>query len=233
MTPVMTYRSQFQTAMDTLTIGFPDRRIFVASVPDVYQLWAVLHTNENARLTWAAFSICQSLLLNPLSMLPADVQRRANVRQRNIDFNTQLAEVCALYPRCTFDNNAIFNGQFTAADVSDFDYFHPSLQGQINLAAGAWAVYDVDDDGWASGSEGTIGTDALDNCGADAWPPDINNNGSIGVIDDLAAVAGDAFESVPPAPARHDIAPDPPNGTIGVIDDLARIAGLFGQSCTP
>jgi GDSL-like Lipase/Acylhydrolase len=95
MTPVATYRSQFETATNTLTIGFPNRRIFVASVPDVYQLWAVLHTNEVARLTWSAFSICQSLLLNPLSMLPADVQRRDNVRQRNTDFNTQLADVCA------------------------------------------------------------------------------------------------------------------------------------------
>jgi len=46
-------------------------------------------------------------------------------------------------------------------------------------------------------------------------------------------VANWAFQTVPPAPARYDIAPDPPNGTIGVIDDLVRMANLFGQSCTP
>ena len=236
MTAVLTYRSQFQTAMNTLTTGFPNRRIFVASVPDVYQLWAVLHTNENARNPWAAFNICQSLLLNPLSTAPADVQRRANVRQRNIDFNTQLAEVCALYPQCTFDNNAIFNGQFTAADVSNLDYFHPSLSGQINLAAGAWTVYDVDDDGWASGSEATIGTDPLDNCADNtsdnAWPGDIDNNG-FSDTGDIAALTNDFADPVPEAaPARHNIAPDIPDGFIDTAD-IARMTGLFAQACGP
>jgi hypothetical protein len=90
---------------------------------------------------------------------------------------------------------------------------------------------DSDGDQFSDRIEGTAGTLANDPCGANAWPPDINSNGSVGVIDDIAAVAGDVFKSVPPAPARHDIAPDPPNGTIGVIDDLARIAGLAFGSC--
>jgi len=235
MTLAATYRSQFQTAMNTLTTGFPNRRIFVASVPDVYQLWAILHTNANARNFWAAFSICQSLLANPESMLPADVQRRTNVRQRNIDFNTQLAEVCALYQQCTFDNNAIFNGQFTPADVSDLDYFHPSLQGQINLAAGAWAVYDVDDDGWATASEGTIGTDPLDNCADNAsdnaWPADINNDGFIG-FGDIGLLTSLFGQTVPPAPVRRDIAPEPPDGVIN-FGDIGRITALFGLGCGP
>jgi len=233
MTPVLDYRTQFQTAMNTLTIGFPNRRIFTLSVPDVYHLWEILHTNADALTAWNNFSICQSLLAMPQSMAQADVDRRARVRQRNIDFNTQLAEVCALYPQCTFDDNAIFNGQFTAADVSDFDYFHPSIQGQINLAAGAWAVYDVDDDGWSSGSEAVIGTSPLDNCGVDAWPADINNDSFVDVIGDISDVANNFGLSVPPAPARHDIAPDPPNGSIGIIDDISKMAGLFGTSCTP
>jgi hypothetical protein len=232
MTPVTTYRSQFQTAMNTLTIGFPNRRVFVASVPDVYQLWSVLHTNENARNTWAAFNICQSLLLNPLSEAPADVQRRANVRQRNIDFNTQLAEVCALYPQCTFDNNAIFNGVFTPANVSDFDYFHPSLSGQVNLAAGAWLVYDMDDDGWATASEGTIGTDPLDDCpdnlSDNAWPPDNNNDGFVDITD-VSAVTAWFGGMVPPAPARFDV--NEPTDSFVDISDVSTLTGLFGQAC--
>jgi lysophospholipase L1-like esterase len=236
MTPVATYRSQFQTAMNTLTTGFPNRRIFVVSVPDVYQLWAVLHTDPNALSAWNNFSICQSLLANPTSMAQADVDRRARVRQRNIDFNTQLAEVCALYPQCSFDNNAIFNGQFTPADVSDFDYFHPSIQGQINLAAGAWAVYDMDEDGWASISEGTIGTDPLDNCADNAsdnaWPADINNNG-FSDTGDIGALTNDFGDAVPAnAPARHDIAPDIPDGFIDT-GDLGRMTGHFGEGCGP
>lgn len=235
MTAVATYRAQFQTAMNTLTIGFPSRRIFVASVPDVYHLWEILHTNADALTAWNNFSICQSLLANPQSFEAPDIQRRANVRQRNIDFNTQLAEVCALYPQCTFDNNAVFNGGFTVADVSDFDYFHPSITGQTNLAAGTWAVYDVDDDAWPSGLEETIGTDPLDNCADNssdsAWPADTNNDG-FSDISDIAAVAAWFGKPVGVAPARYNVAPDPLDGFVD-ISDISRLAALFGDGCTP
>ena len=116
-------------------------------------------------------------------------------------------------------------------DVTDFDYFHPSLSGQINLSAGAWAVYDVDDDGWASGSESVIGTSPLDDCGVDAWPADVNNDTFVDIIADISTVANHFGQSVPPAPARYDIAPDPPDGFIDIIGDISRIAGLFAQGC--
>jgi len=242
MTPVADYRTQFQTAMNTLTTGFPSRRILVLSVPDVYQLWVVLHDNPNAVFWWNSLQICHSLLENPTSTAQADVDRRARVRQRNIDFNTQLSEVCALYPKCTFDNNGVFNAGFTAADVSDGDYFHPSLQGQINLAAGAFAGYDMDGDGWPSGSEATIGTSALDNCADtptpndeadDKWPADLNDDRfSDGT--DITIVAGSFGKAVPSqAPPRPNIAPV--NGPDGFVDgtDITVLAGAFGKSCGP
>jgi lysophospholipase L1-like esterase len=144
MTPVATFRTQFQTAMDTLTQGTEGqaRRIFVASIPDIYQLWYILHDNSDARDRWAV-GICQSLLANPLSDDPADVTRRNNVRQRNIDFNTQLSEVCALYPQCRFDGNGVFNGALEVSDVATMDYFHPSITGQAKIASGTWeTTYD-------------------------------------------------------------------------------------------
>jgi hypothetical protein len=39
-------------------------------------------------------------------------------------------------------------------------------------------------------------------------------------------------QSVPPAPARYDIAPDPPDGFVD-ITDVSRMTALFGQSCGP
>jgi hypothetical protein len=103
----------------------------------------------------------------------------------------------------------------------------------INTACPA---VDSDSDGWSDAAEAVIGTDPLDSCADsvadDAWPADINNNGVVGIIDDIAKVAGDAFQSVPPAPGRHDVAPDPPNGNIGIIDDMSTLAGFFGQSCS-
>jgi FtsP/CotA-like multicopper oxidase with cupredoxin domain len=98
---------------------------------------------------------------------------------------------------------------------------------------------DSDGDGWSNQAEAKIGTNPNAACGPDAWPADINNNGSVGVIDDISALASFAFQTVPPAPARMDIGPDlwdvpsGPNGYVDVIGDLARLAALFGQSCGP
>ena len=113
--------------------------MLVVSVPDVYQLWNLFKNNFWARFIWSAAGICQSLLANPGSTQPADVQRRAAVRQRNIDYNAQLAAVCAQFDRCRFDGNAAFNTAFTTGDVSG-DYFHPSVQGQAKLASVSWAA---------------------------------------------------------------------------------------------
>jgi len=235
MTPVATFRSQLVTAMNTLTGGTPTARIALLSIPDVYVLWQVLHTNGSAVFVWGFAQICQSLLVNPTSMDQADVDRRARVRQRNIDFNTELAEVCALYPQCKFDDYAAFNYQFVPSEISTIDYFHPSVQGQIVLATESWRLFDMDADGWRTGAEEAIATNPLDDCADNAasaaWPPDFNNDGSVTGFD-LNAIAADIGKFVPAAPARKDIAPDPPDGAITGAD-LQAVAGVIGASCTP
>jgi PKD repeat protein len=126
--------------MATLTTASPDTHVYVVSIPDVYQLWNLFRGDFWARFIWSVGDVCQSLLANPTSTEQVDVQRRAEVRQRAIDFNTQLAQVCAAYvDRCRFDNNAVFNTQFAKGDVSG-DYFHPSVAGQAKLAAVTWAA---------------------------------------------------------------------------------------------
>lgn len=138
MTSVTTFRSQFTAALQTLNKRAPKARVYVLSIPDIYNLWYILKDNSSARTAWSLFSICQSMLANPLSTAQTDINRRAAVRQRNIDFNTQLQQVCALYPQCTFDNGAVFNTSFVVSDVSTIDYFHPSVAGQTKLASIAW-----------------------------------------------------------------------------------------------
>jgi hypothetical protein len=109
MTSVATFRAQFEAAMSTLTSGSPDTHVYVVSIPDVYQLWSLFKGDFWARFIWSVGDVCQSLLANPTSTQQVDVQRRAQVRQRTIDFNTQLAQVCAAYvDRCLYDNNAVF-----------------------------------------------------------------------------------------------------------------------------
>lgn len=139
MTLTGVFHDQFAQAMDALTSASSSTNVYVVSIPDVYQLWALFKGSWWARFIWSVGGICQSLLANPTSTQSADVQRRAAVRQRNIDYNNELATVCAAYLRCRFDGNAAFNTQFAPSDVSG-DYFHPSLSGQAKLAAVSWAA---------------------------------------------------------------------------------------------
>jgi lysophospholipase L1-like esterase len=135
MTSVATFRSETHETLQALDSGLPGRsRIFVASIPDVYQLWALYHTDATAELVWGIAGICQSLL----SPARTDADRQL-VRQRNIDFNAVLADECAQVARCLFDGDAVFDYAFGRDDVSKLDYFHPSLTGQAHLAAVTWA----------------------------------------------------------------------------------------------
>jgi lysophospholipase L1-like esterase len=137
MTDVAVFRSQFVAAMDAIARS-PKTKVFVAGIPDACQLWTLFKDDDVANFFWALLGICQSLLANPRSTAPEDVARRAQVRQRNIDFNAQLRQVCALYAQCRWDGGAVFDTTITTADVSTRDYFHPSLAGQTKLAAVTW-----------------------------------------------------------------------------------------------
>jgi PKD repeat protein len=139
MTSVSAFRSQFEVAMATLGAGAPNTNVYVVSIPNVYHLWELFKGNWWARFIWSAGNICQSLLANPTSTTQADVARRAAVAQRNVDFNTQLAQVCAAAVHCRWDGNAVYSTVFTTSDASG-DYFHPSISGQAKLAAVSWGA---------------------------------------------------------------------------------------------
>jgi hypothetical protein len=89
---------------------------------------------------------------------------------------------------------------------------------------------DPDCDGFSSGVENSAGTNPIAHCGTDAWPADINNDGFT-AFGDIGFLTSDFGKSVPSAPARYDIAPDPVDGVI-TFADIGRMTALFGQSCT-
>ncbi|MGH3660776.1 MAG: SGNH/GDSL hydrolase family protein [Micromonosporaceae bacterium] len=135
MTSVTTYRSHVNSALSKLKSGLPNARVFVASIPDIKRLWFIGKDHWDATSFWNSFDICQSMLANPTSTAPEDEARRNRVRQRVIDFNTQLAQACAAYgTNCKYDGNAVFNYQFMYSQVSGWDYFHPNTEGQRVLA---------------------------------------------------------------------------------------------------
>jgi lysophospholipase L1-like esterase len=133
MTSKESFQTQFENAIGTLTQD-PSRRIFVSSIPNIYQLWALLHTNAVARTVWASAHICQSMLGATRTS-----EDRGTVVQREQDFNGILAETCGRYANCRWDDGATYNYRFSASQVSPLDFFHPSLSGQAALAGVTWA----------------------------------------------------------------------------------------------
>ncbi|NUR95832.1 MAG: SGNH/GDSL hydrolase family protein [Kribbellaceae bacterium] len=141
MTSVAAFRASIDSALARIQGGLPNAKVALLSVPNVWQLWNVGHVSGSATSTWGLFGICQSLLANPTSTAQADVDRRARVRQRVVDFNTQLAQACAAYgPNCDWDDNAVFNYPFALSQISTWDYFHPNPAGQTVLANVSYAA---------------------------------------------------------------------------------------------
>ena len=135
LTPTATFRAQFQQTIGILRDGLPGSRVFVSSIPDLYQLWRLFRTDPAAQLVWQTARICPPMLR--ITNSEADRQR---VVQRELELNEVLREVCAGWDRCRFDGGRTYGFQFTRAMVSRLDYFHPSLLGQATLAAETWRV---------------------------------------------------------------------------------------------
>lgn len=133
MTPVADYRGQFREALGTLREERPEAQVYVASVPDLLRLWEQGRGNPLAERVWK-LGICPSMLAEPRSDEPADQQRRAAVQARVVAYNAVLKEECARIGRCRYDGGAVFGYRFTTAELSRWDYFHPSQRGQRKLA---------------------------------------------------------------------------------------------------
>jgi lysophospholipase L1-like esterase len=135
MTSVSDFQAKFAATMAELATGLPaNAHVFVASIPNIYHLWQLLHGNGTAEFIWTAFGICQSMLSTANSE-----QDRQTVLAREQAFNQVLADVCSRYAFCRFDGDAVFNYQFSTSQVSTLDYFHPSLSGQAAFASITWA----------------------------------------------------------------------------------------------
>jgi len=133
MTPTATFQAEFQRALTDFFARDAGAHVYVSSLPDIYQLWRVLHTNFSAEATWTIFGICQSML----SPLNTEANRQAVVAQEAAD-NAALKGVCAQFASCLWDGYAGYNFKFPATDISTVDYFHPNLHGQNDIASVTW-----------------------------------------------------------------------------------------------
>ncbi|GGS94140.1 SGNH/GDSL hydrolase family protein [Streptomyces chromofuscus] len=133
MTPVDDFRADFKDAMRTLRQTLPKAQVYVASIPNLMRLWSEGRTNPLGKQVWK-LGICPSMLGDADALDAAANQRRATVQQRVMDYNSALAEVCGADEYCRYDGGAVFDYRFGTAQLSPWDWFHPSKNGQARLA---------------------------------------------------------------------------------------------------
>jgi lysophospholipase L1-like esterase len=133
MTSVADFRTQFEDAMSTLRESLPKTQVFVASVPNLKRLWEQGRTDPVGKQVWK-LGICPSMLSDPDSLTTQSNQRRATVQGRVEAYNKVLEEVCEKDRRCRFDDGAVYDFRFGTGQLSRWDWFHPSVDGQARLA---------------------------------------------------------------------------------------------------
>ncbi|ARQ70986.1 GDSL-type esterase/lipase family protein [Streptomyces marincola] len=138
MTPVADFRAHITETVDIVRTQSPDTQVYVASVPDLMRLWSRGSESLLARSVWRMADICPSILADAQDMSAAAQERRASVQARVREYNEVLAEVCAADALCRYDGGAVFDYDFTAGHLSDWDWFHPSREGQSVLATLAY-----------------------------------------------------------------------------------------------
>ncbi|MEU6930693.1 SGNH/GDSL hydrolase family protein [Streptomyces sp. 2RAF24] len=133
MTPVEEFRASFTAALGRLRSGAPKAQVYVASLPDLKRLWATGRVSPMGRQVWS-LGVCGAMLADPEDLGPAAEERRNRVRDRVVAYNGVLQEVCAKDARCRYDGGAVFGFRFEGGQLSPWDWFHPSRDGQARLA---------------------------------------------------------------------------------------------------
>ncbi|PTA43584.1 GDSL-type esterase/lipase family protein [Micromonospora sp. RP3T] len=144
MTPVDTFRDQVDAALTVVRKGRPKARVLVVSIPDLYRLWQLGHTESRAVRAWSR-GVCPALLADATSTAPAATARRAKVKARIEAYDDELRAACRAYgSRCRWDGGAVHRHRFDLDQVNALDWFHPNAAGQGRLAEVAWNA-----SGWA------------------------------------------------------------------------------------
>ncbi|MGW6543784.1 SGNH/GDSL hydrolase family protein [Streptomyces massasporeus] len=133
MTPVSAFRADFEDSLRSLRRALPKTQVFVASVPDLKRLWSEGRSSPMGKQVWK-LGICPSMLGDADALDSAATLRRNTVQKRVEDYNKVLKEVCAEDKRCRHDGGAVYDYRFGTAQLSRWDYFHPSVNGQARLA---------------------------------------------------------------------------------------------------
>jgi len=142
------FEANVRAAFDVLEAGLPaGATIYTLAIVDIYRLWQIGEDLEFAGViecneVWEALS---SKLIPCATMLDPDLEEaeRLATRDRIIGFNTILQTVTEEYDAADTHHywqytGASFTMDYDEDDVSHYDCFHPSAEGQTQLAEETW-----------------------------------------------------------------------------------------------
>ncbi|MFE6778469.1 SGNH/GDSL hydrolase family protein [Streptomyces sp. NPDC057676] len=144
MTPAADFRTQFASSLSDLRRALPKTQVYVASVPDLKRLWSEGRKDPVRRQVWK-LGICPSMLRDAQSTHERANDRREQVNHRVQEYNAALRDVCAKDVLCRYDG-AVHAYRFTGDELSQWDWFHPSKEGQQKLASLAYTEITRRDD---------------------------------------------------------------------------------------
>ncbi|WP_330267228.1 SGNH/GDSL hydrolase family protein [Streptomyces griseorubiginosus] len=133
MTPVADFRSGFEDALSVLREKAPKAQVYVASVPNLKRLWSQGRTNPMGKQVWK-LGVCPSMLADADALDTAATERRNTVQERVEEYNAVLKQVCGKDAHCRYDGGAVYDYRFGTDQLSHWDWFHPSVNGQARLA---------------------------------------------------------------------------------------------------
>jgi lysophospholipase L1-like esterase len=144
------FEANVRASFDQLQAGLPNgATVYTLGIVDIYKLWELGDQLDSLGLIPCEYIWATTLLgifpcgtmLNPLNS-EAD---RQYTRSRNIAFNQILEDLVAEYDANDSHHyweftDVPFQAQFVPSEVSGFDCFHPSAEGQTRLSAESWSV---------------------------------------------------------------------------------------------
>jgi lysophospholipase L1-like esterase len=144
-TDPVSFDSQLRTAVAVLAAGLPPgSRILMLPVPDFPHFHAMTQADPATR---AALLLPVNSDRCPPYLGTAGPSTVAQADSYLTAYDTSLRTVCAEIEavdgaagrlHCTYNEALLAGSDFTAADLSTYDYFHPSLTGQAKMAEAAW-----------------------------------------------------------------------------------------------
>lgn len=151
-TAAASFDAQLRTAVGILRAGLPPgSRILMLPVPDFPHFHAMTQADP---ATKAALLLTVNSNRCPPYLGTYGPSTTADSNSYLAKYDASLEKVCgeidlaegvigSLY--CTYNAALLADSDFTARDLSTYDYFHPSLTGQAKIAEAAWRA-----DAWAS-----------------------------------------------------------------------------------